>query len=71
MAVMISRQIQDGWFAWVGTSSDIPRAGVILANLTHAPNANILLGLDLYNFKGLQPGEVDFHGLTSSGAQSK
>jgi glutaconate CoA-transferase subunit B len=66
MAVLISRQINNNWLVWIGTSSDIPRAGAILANLTHAPDSSIILGLDEYNFTGLKPREVDFHGLTSS-----
>jgi glutaconate CoA-transferase subunit B len=71
MAVLISRQIQNNILVWIGTSSDIPRAGAILANLTHAPDSTIILGLDEYNFTGLnplegKPHEVDFHGLTSS-----
>jgi len=71
MAVLISRRIKNNWLVWIGTSSDIPRAGAILANLTHAPNSSIILGLDEYNFTGLtpregKPREVDFHGLTSS-----
>lgn len=76
MAVLISRQIKNKTLVWIGTSSDIPRAGAILANLTHAPDSNIILGLDEYNFTGLaplegKPREVDFHGLTSSAGESK
>ena len=76
MAVLIARQIKNKTLVWIGTSSDIPRAGAILANLTHAPESSIILGLDEYNFTGLQPREVtpcmvDFQGLTSSAGASK
>jgi glutaconate CoA-transferase subunit B len=71
LAILISRQIQNGTLVWVGTSSDIPRAGAILANLLHAPDSSIILGLDMYNFHDLKPGEVNFKGLTSTQAASR
>ena len=50
MAVFISRQIQDGEFVSVGTNLPVPRAGVLLAHLHHAPNLILGTGDILTNY---------------------
>jgi glutaconate CoA-transferase subunit B len=43
MAVAISREVRDGETTAVGTLAPAPAAGVLLASLSHAPNARILI----------------------------
>jgi glutaconate CoA-transferase subunit B len=43
LAIFIARDLQDGEFVPVGANSPIPRAGVMLAHMTHCPNLRILL----------------------------
>jgi glutaconate CoA-transferase subunit B len=43
MAVAISREVRDGETTAVGTLAPIPAAGVLLAHLSHAPRARILI----------------------------
>jgi len=44
LASFISRQIHDNTVVAVGTALPVPRAGVLLAHFTHAPNTTIVLG---------------------------
>ncbi|MFQ5711810.1 MAG: CoA-transferase [Candidatus Geothermarchaeales archaeon] len=44
IATFISREVKDGELVVVGTNLPLPRAGVLLAQWTHAPNLTIMLG---------------------------
>ncbi|MEM2238156.1 MAG: hypothetical protein QXR26_04370 [Candidatus Caldarchaeum sp.] len=44
LATFISRQIHDNTVVAVGTGLPVPRAGVLLAHFTHAPNMTVVLG---------------------------
>ncbi len=43
MAVAISREVRDGETVAVGTLAPVPAAGVLLAHLSHAPHARVLI----------------------------
>jgi glutaconate CoA-transferase subunit B len=43
MAAAISREVRDGETTAVGTLAPVPAAGVLLAHLSHAPRARILI----------------------------
>jgi glutaconate CoA-transferase subunit B len=56
-AAFISRDIKDGEWAEVGANLPVPRAGVLLAHLTHGPNMKILFSLtkaNLINEKAIE-----------------
>lgn len=44
LAAFISRQVRDNTVVAVGTALPVPRAGVLLAHLTNAPNTTVVLG---------------------------
>lgn len=61
MAVFISRHVQDGEYVSVGTNLPVPRAGVLLAHLHHAPNLILGTGDVLTNYvKGGHLGAFEF-----------
>lgn len=43
MAAAIARQVRDGETVAVGTLAPLPAAGVLLAHLTHAPRARVII----------------------------
>ena len=45
MAVVISRDLQDGEWIEVGANLPVPRAGALLAHLHHGPNMNVMLAM--------------------------
>jgi glutaconate CoA-transferase subunit B len=49
LAAFIANDLPDGIWAGVGANLDIPRAGVLLAHLTHAPNMRVTLSLTRTN----------------------
>lgn len=53
-AVFISRQLRDDTVVVVGTGLPVPRAGVLLAHFTHAPNMSVLLGPYICSLGGFQ-----------------
>jgi glutaconate CoA-transferase, subunit B len=49
LASFIARDLDDGLWVNVGANLDVPRAGVLLAHLTHAPNMRVHMGLTRTN----------------------
>ncbi|MBU1276119.1 MAG: hypothetical protein KJ720_12145 [Proteobacteria bacterium] len=49
MAVFLSRDLRDGEMAHLGANQPVPRAAVLLAHLTHAPNMKVSQSLTLAN----------------------
>lgn len=49
MAVFLSRDLKDGETAHLGANQPVPRAAVLLAHLTHAPNMKISQSLTVSN----------------------
>lgn len=45
MATVIARDLKDGEWVEVGANLPVPRAGALLAHMTHGPNMNVMLGL--------------------------
>jgi glutaconate CoA-transferase subunit B len=45
LACFIARDLPDGLWVNVGANLDVPRAGVLLAHLTHAPNMRVHLAM--------------------------
>lgn len=64
MAVLLSREVRDGEISACGALSMIPAAGLLLAQATHAPNAElIILGSPFTPFKTSR----QFHYLSQRG----
>lgn len=60
MAAFIARDLEDGLGVAVGANLLVPRAGVLLAHLTHGPNMRIILSstfTNLFNEPVLEPFE--------------
>jgi glutaconate CoA-transferase subunit B len=55
MAVLLSRQLSDGWSLGVGARSTLPMAAAMLAQATHAPNLTVLCGGIYVNPRRLVP----------------
>lgn len=45
MATVIAHDLRDGEWVEVGANLPVPRAGALLAHLTHGPNMNVMLGM--------------------------
>jgi glutaconate CoA-transferase, subunit B len=45
MATVISRDLTDGEWVEVGANLPVPRAGALLAHLTHGPNLSVMLAM--------------------------
>lgn len=45
MATVIARDLRDGEWVEVGANLPVPRAGALLAHLTHGPNMTVMLGM--------------------------
>jgi len=45
MATVIARDLRDGEWVEVGANLPVPRAGALLAHLTHGPNMTMMLGM--------------------------
>jgi glutaconate CoA-transferase subunit B len=45
MATAIAHDLEDGQWIEVGANLPVPRAGALLAHLTHGPNMNVMIGL--------------------------
>lgn len=45
MAAVIAHDIVDGEWVEVGANLPVPRAGALLAHLTHGPNLNVMIGM--------------------------
>jgi glutaconate CoA-transferase, subunit B len=45
MATVIAHDLRDGEWVEVGANLPVPRAGALLAHLTHGPNMNVMLAL--------------------------
>ena len=45
MATFIANDLEDGLGVIVGANLPVPRAGVLLAHLTHGPNMRIILSM--------------------------
>lgn len=45
MATVIAQDLRDGEWVEVGANLPVPRAGALLAHLTHGPNMNVMLAL--------------------------
>lgn len=45
MATTIARDLRDGEWVEVGANLPVPRAGALLAHLTHGPNMNVMLAM--------------------------
>jgi glutaconate CoA-transferase subunit B len=45
MATVIAHDLRDGEWVEVGANLPVPRAGALLAHLTHGPNMTVMLGL--------------------------
>lgn len=66
MAVLISHEVRDGETCATGAVSPIPAAGLILAEQTHAPHAQIII-LGSENYYPLGHGSHEFHFLAQRG----
>ena len=67
MAAVIAHDLEDGEWVEVGANSPVPRAGALLAHLTHGPNMNVMLALTksyLYD----EPVIEEFEYITDVGA---
>ena len=51
MAVVIARDLADGWIGMSGANSEIPVAAALLAQRTHAPNLTLLTSSGFVNPK--------------------
>ena len=45
MATFIAGELEDGQWVEVGANLPVPRAGALLAHLTHGPNMTVMLGM--------------------------
>jgi glutaconate CoA-transferase subunit B len=45
MAAVIAHDLEDGEWVEVGANFPVPRAGALLAHLTHGPNMTVMLGM--------------------------
>lgn len=66
MAVLISRQVQDGETVAVGAISPIPAAGCVLAEHTHAPDITLII-LDCEAYYPFPTGSSALHFLAQRG----
>jgi glutaconate CoA-transferase subunit B len=55
MAVLLSRELRDGWSLGVGARSTLPTAAAMLAQATHAPGLTLLCGGIYVNPRRLVP----------------
>lgn len=49
MAILLSREVRDGEISACGALSHIPAAGLLLAQATHAPNAELIILNSVFN----------------------
>jgi glutaconate CoA-transferase subunit B len=64
MAVLLSREVRDGEISACGALSQIPAAGLLLAQALHAPNAELIILNSVFNpFRTSRP----FHFLAQRG----
>lgn len=49
MAILMSREVRDGEVSACGAVSHIPAAGLLLAQATHAPNADLIILNSVFN----------------------
>ncbi len=66
MSVLVSREIRDKETVAVGTLSPVPAAGAILAKLTHAPEAELLIWM-IREFWPFSEGVKEFFDLAQRG----
>src|SRR5258708_38218074 len=45
MAAVIAHDLRDGEWVEVGANLPVPRAGALLAHLTHGPNMRVMIGM--------------------------
>jgi glutaconate CoA-transferase subunit B len=66
MACVIAREVRDGETVAVGTLGAIPACGVVLAHLTHAPHASVVIlnHQDYWPFRG---GSKEFYDFAQRG----
>jgi len=66
MAVAISREVRDGETAAVGTLAPVPAAGVLLAHMSHAPRARVLI-LNHEDYWPFRHGSKEFYDYAQRG----
>jgi len=49
MAILLAREVRDGEISACGALSQIPAAGLLLAQATHAPNAELIILNSIFN----------------------
>src|SRR5947208_5317954 len=66
MACVIAREVRDGETVAVGTLAAIPACGVLLAHMTHAPRATVVImnHPDYWPFRG---GSKEFYDFAQRG----
>jgi glutaconate CoA-transferase subunit B len=66
MAVVIAREVRDGETVAVGTLAPVPASGVLLASMSHAPRARVLIlnHPDYWPFRG---GSKEFYDFAQRG----
>ena len=55
VAILLSRELQDGWVACTGVGSTVPLAACLLAQVAHAPSLTVLAGGIFVNPRRLVP----------------
>ncbi len=63
MAIAIAHDLRDGEWVEVGANLPVPRAGALLAHLTHGPNMTMMLAMTKVNLRN-EPVLEDFEFIT-------
>src|SRR5215469_2500037 len=67
MAAFIAHDLQDGDWVEVGANLPVPRAGALLAHLTHGPNLIVMLAMTKAYLRN-EPVISDYEFITDTGA---
>jgi glutaconate CoA-transferase, subunit B len=67
MAAVIAHDLQDGQWVEVGANMPVPRAGALLAHLTHGPNMTVMLAMTKAYLRDV-PVIDEFEYITDTGA---